>query len=132
MDEITMDRLAKVYIKIRGRLSELLREYEAAEEVLKKQQKEIADEMKNRLRALGVTSAGTTEGTVTLKTTSRFYAKDWEAMHNFIHEHDAAFLLEKRIAQSNMSEFLEKNPGVVPPGLDTVSEITVSVTKPRK
>ena len=53
-------------------------------------------------------------------------------MGNFIVEHAAPQLLEKRIAQKNMSEFLEQNPGMIPPGLNTMAEITVSVTKPRK
>lgn len=53
-------------------------------------------------------------------------------MHRFILEHDALFLLEKRIAQTNMDDFLEQNPGDVPPGLNTTSELTVSVMKPRK
>ena len=131
-DEVSMDRLAKVYIKIRDARTKLTQEYESREAELKAQQAEIANVMKERLKALGAKSAGTEFGTVTLKTTTRFYAQDWDAMYRFIHDNDAGFLLEKRIAQRNMSEFLEKNPGLVPPGLNTMSELEVSVTKPRK
>lgn len=133
MDETpSIDRLARVYIKIRDKLSELTRAYEAEEAKLKEQQAQIATAMKDQLQALGVKSAGTAFGTVSLKTKTRYYASDWEAMYRFIQEHDAAFLLEKRIAQSNMEAFLEQNPSDVPPGLSTMSEMTVSVTKPRK
>lgn len=131
-EDLTMDRLAKVYIKIRDARSKLTKDYEAEEERLKAQQAEIATLMKDKMRDLGVKSAGTAYGTVTLKVKTRYYAQDWDAMYRFIHDNDAGFLLEKRIAQTNMSAFLEQNPGNVPPGLNTMSETEVSVTKPRK
>jgi hypothetical protein len=56
-------------------------------------------------------------------------AQDWDAMKRFIIDHDAVDLLEKRIAQKAMSEFLTDNPGVVPPGLNTMTEVDVSVRK---
>jgi len=129
---VTMDRLTKVYVKIRDKRAELTRLFETEDARLKGQQAEVAGAMKDILRAAGGTGMKTNFGTVTLKTTMRFYAQDWDAMYRFIHDNDAGFLLEKRIAQRNMSEFLEKNPGLVPPGLNTMSELEVSVTKPRK
>jgi hypothetical protein len=129
---VTLDRLARVYIKMRDKLSELTREYETAEAAIKAQQAEVAAAMKDRLQALGAKSAATSYGTVTLKTSTRYYFQDWEAAHRFIIDNDAPYLLEKRVSQTMMKEFLETNPGVVPPGLNTMSELTVSVTKPRK
>lgn len=129
---ITLDVLAKIYVKMREKLSQLTRDYEAAEAEIKLQQAEVAAAMKDRLQALGAKSAGTTYGTVTLKTTTRYYFTDWEAAHQFIIDNNAPYLLEKRVSQSMMKEFLETNPGVVPPALNTMSELTVSVTKPRK
>lgn len=130
--ELTMDRLARVHIKMRDKLSLLTREYEEAEAAIKAQQAEIAAAMKDIIQTAGGESIRTASGTVTLKTTKRFYAQDWEAMGQFILDNSAPYLLEKRIAQKNMQEFLEANPTLVPPGLNTMSEITISVTKPRK
>lgn len=129
---VTMDRLTRVYIKMRDKLAEITREYEEKEAALKAQQAEVAAAMKDILQATGGTGIKTQYGTVALKTNTRYYTQDWDAMYRFLHDHDVLHLLEKRIAQKNMSEFLESNPGVVPPGLNTMSEITVSVTKPRK
>ena len=130
--EVTLDRLTKVYIKIRDKRSELTRIYEDEETRLKEQQAEIAAAMKEKLRAVGAKSAGTEYGTVTLKTNKRYYFTDWEEAYKFIIEHDMPSLLEKRVSQKNMEEFLESNPGMVPPGLNTMSELAISVTKPRK
>ena len=131
-ETIPMDRLAKVYVKIRDKISELTRDYETQVESLKASQAQVATTMKDQLRAAGMLSSKTEYGTVSLITKTRYYAQDWDAMKTFIKEHDAVDLLEKRIAQKNMQQFLEENPGVVPTGLNTVSEIEVSVRKPTK
>lgn len=131
-DVVTLDKLARIYIKMRDKLSQLTRDYETEEARIKAQQAEVAAAMKDRLQALGAKSAATSYGTVTLKTSTRYYFQDWDAAHKFIIDNEAPYLLEKRVSQSLMKEFLENNPGMVPPGLNTMSELTVSVTKPRK
>ena len=130
--DVTMDRLAKIYIKMRDKLATLAKEFETAEAAIKEQQAEVASAMKEILHKAGGESMRTSHGTVAVKTSTRYYVQDWEAMAQFILDNNAVFLLEKRVAQKNMSEFLEANPGTVPPSLNTMSEVTVSVTKPRK
>jgi hypothetical protein len=69
---------------------------------------------------------------VILATKTRYYTQDWSSFKDFILEHDAVDLLEKRIAQSNMAQFLEQNPGLVPPGLNSDTEYDVTVRRPSK
>jgi hypothetical protein len=88
--------------------------------------------MKDQMLALGLASVRTTEGTVTLSTKTRYNTQDWDAFKRFVVTNDAVDLLEKRIHQTNMSSFLEENPGSVPPGLNSVQEYAVSVRKPTK
>jgi hypothetical protein len=67
---------------------------------------------------------------VVLSTKTRFNTNDWDSFKQFILAHEAVDLLEKRIAQGNMATFLEENPGLVPPGLNSHSEYAISVRKP--
>ena len=127
-----MDRLTRVYIKMRDKLTELTYEFEEKEAALKAQQAEVAAAMKDILQTAGGTGMKTQFGTVSLRTSTRYYTQDWQAMYQFLTEHEALHLLEKRIAQKAMSEFLEANPGLIPQGLNTMSELSVSVVKPRK
>jgi hypothetical protein len=129
---IPMDRLAKVYVKIRDKISELTRDYETQVETLKAQQAQVSSTMKDQLRAMGSLSSKTEYGTVSLITKTRYYAMDKDAFKRFVIENDAADLYEQRVAQKNMAEFLDKNPGNVPPGLNIVSEIEVAVRRPTK
>lgn len=132
VETVPMDKLARVYIKIRDAIAEVTKELESKVEALKAQQDEVAAQMKEQLRATGQTAAKTAHGTVSLVTKVRYVAQDRDAMKQFILEHGAIDLLEMRIAQVNMGKFLEENPGVVPTGLNTLSELTISVRKPAK
>lgn len=129
-DTIPLDRLAKVYRKIRDEISVLTKEYDTQVEVLKAQQEEIKAAMKDQMQALGVTSVRTPQGTVVLSVKTRYSTADWDSFKKFVVEHDALDLYEKRIAQGNMKQFLEENPGVVPPGLNSNAEYDISVRKP--
>ena len=127
-----MDKLAKIYQKIRARVQALTTEYETQLDELKAQQQEVANEMKNRMQKLGMASVRTTEGTIVLGQKTRFFTSDWDSFKQFVLEHEVLDLFEKRIAQGNMKQFLEENPGVVPPGLNSDSEVTITVRKPTK
>lgn len=127
---VPLDKLAKIYRKMRDRVSELTREYDTEVETIKAQQAEVAAAMKEQMQALGVTSVRTDQGTVVLSVKTRYSTSDWDSFKSFVVEHDALDLFEKRIAQTNMKQFLDENPGVVPPGLNSNAEYDISVRKP--
>jgi predicted nuclease with TOPRIM domain len=129
---IPLDKLARVYRKIYTKVQELTKEYESQIEELKAKQDEIKNAMKDQMLALGSSSVRTDEGTIILSQKTRYYTDDWDSFKTFVTEHDALDLFEKRIAQKNMSMFLEENPGVVPAGLNSMSEYAVTVRKPTK
>jgi len=131
-DIVPMDKLAKIYIKIRARIQELTQEYETQVEELKAQQNELVSAMKDQMLAMGSTTMRTDAGTVMLSKKTRYSTSDWEEFKLFMVEHDAIDVLEKRIAQSNMAKFLEENPGIVPPGLNSDTEYAISVRKPTR
>jgi hypothetical protein len=134
MTEITvpMDKLARIYRKIKTEIDTLTQEYDNKLETLKAQQDELKFAMKDQMQALGVKSVQTSFGTVAMIHKTRYSTQDWDSFKKFIVEHDVVDLLEKRIAQTNMARFLEENPGSVPPGLNSFSDFEIRVTKPSK
>lgn len=127
---VPMDKLARVYRKMQTRIQELTAAYETEVEALKAQQEEIKNALKDQMLSLGVKSVNTEAGTVILSTKTRYQTHDWDAFKQFVIEHDAVDLLEKRIAQTNMSTFLKENPSLMPPGLNSNTEFNISVRKP--
>jgi len=129
---VPLDKLARVYRKIRDKIQVMTKEYETAVEELKAQQAEIKNAMKDQMLALGSSPIKTPEGTIILAQKVRYYTDDWDSFKQFVVEHDALDLFEKRIHQTNMVSFLDDNPGVVPSGLNSMTEYDVSVRKPTK
>ena len=82
-------------------------------------------------RTLNVTSIKTNVGTLTRKLKTRYWTSDWPQMYKFMKENDALELVEKRIQQSNIKQFISDNPELSPPGLQSTSEYTVSILKNR-
>jgi hypothetical protein len=124
--------LVKIYRKIKLEIDTMTQEYDTKLEVLKGQQDEIKFALKDQMQALGVSSLKSPFGTVSMRPTKRYSTNDWSSFKDFILAHGAIELLEKRIAQTNMVQFLEENPGVLPPGLNSVSDFNIVITKPTK
>lgn len=129
-DVIPLDKLTRIYMKMRAKIQEVEAEYESKIEDLKNQQKEVKNAIKDLMLQQGSRSVRTDFGTVVLSEKTRFYTQDWDSFKKFVIEQDAVDLLERRIHQSNMAKFLEENPALHPPGLNSDTEFDVSVRKP--
>ena len=129
---VPMDKLAKVYRRMQSLVQELTAQYESEIEDIKRQQDVVKIALKDQMLKLGVSSVRTDQGTVVLSTKTRYNTQDWDSFKEFIKEHDALDLLEKRIAQTNMATFLSENPSLVPAGLNSMTEYAISVRKPTK
>ena len=129
---VPMDKLAKVYRRMQSRIQELTTQYESEIEDIKRQQDVVKIALKDQMLKLGVSSVRTDQCTVVLSTKTRYNTQDWDSFKEFIKEHDALDLLEKRIAQTNMATFLSENPSLVPAGLNSLTEYAISVRKPTK
>ena len=121
----TADQLAKVYVKIRDKRREL--EKQAAE--LKEKESLLAAEMLEICKAQGAQTMRTQYGTISRRTTKNYWTSDWDSFFKFVKEHDAFSLMFRRINSESMSQFLEENPDVLPPGLNADVTQTVVITK---
>jgi hypothetical protein len=117
-------------LHLRARREALKREYEAADKVLTDEMASIELVLRQALQAAGATSIRTPAGTVLLQETIRYWPSDWQSMYDFISEHAAFHLLERRIHNTNMTQFLRDHPGDVPVGLNIEVERKAVVRKP--
>jgi sugar phosphate isomerase/epimerase len=124
-----LDRLTSIYLKIRDKRSELKREFENQDKDLEEQQKMLAEQMLESCKELGADSIKTPHGTIIRSVKSKYWTGDWDSMYRFIKEHDAFGLLEKRLHQTNMKDFLHENPDVMPMGLNVENEYTIVVRR---
>ena len=124
-----LDLLAGVYIKIRDARTTLKAEFTTQDSVLQEQMDLLETNMLDACKDLNASSIKTPHGTIIRSVKSRYWTNDWDSMYTFIREQGAFGLLEKRLHQTNMKEFLVENPDLLPMGLNVESEYTVVVRR---
>jgi hypothetical protein len=124
-----LDLLAGVYIKIRDARTTLKAEFTMQDSVLQEQMDLLETNMLDACKELNASSIKTPHGTIIRSVKSRYWTNDWDSMYTFIKEQGAFGLLEKRLHQTNMKEFLVENPDLLPMGLNVESEYTVVVRR---
>ena len=122
----TPDILANAYIKLR----EAIKSKEEEIKNLKAKQEKINEKFNELCEEQNIDSLRTPAGTITRRVHTSYWASDWDQMHEFIGEHKAFHLLERRVSNRNMAEFLEANPDIAPPGLQVNRKYVISVRKP--
>jgi len=126
MSQETPDKMVSAYINIRSAIQQ--KEQEIKE--LKETQEAIANQMLEMFSENNLDSIKTQYGTASRLVHSSYWTSDWESMYEFIRENDAYHLLEKRIHNGNMREFLNDNPDSLPIGLQLNTKYVISVRKP--
>ncbi len=129
MTQIPTDKLVKAYIKMRDAKAELKRKFEEEEAKIKEQMDEVERHLLETCKSAGADSIKTAHGTIIRKVETRYWTSDWESMHKFVLENTAPELLERRISQNTMKEFLQNNPDKLPPGLNADSRYTVTIRR---
>jgi alpha-galactosidase/6-phospho-beta-glucosidase family protein len=128
-EDISMEKLTRIYIKMRDRKAELSKELEEQIGNIDDQMKAIKTAILDQMKDLGVESLRTDSGTVYRTTKTLYTTSDWESMHKFVLEHSVPELLEKRLQQTNTKAFLEEHPDLLPPGLNATTEYSVTIRR---
>lgn len=124
-EEVTAERLTKIYVRIRDKRREL----EKQSEELKLQLDVVSAKLLEICKAQGVSTMRTPYGTVSKRITKNYWTNDWGSFMEFVKKHDALALLQHRINTTNMEQFLEAHPDLHPPGLNLDASNTIVITK---
>lgn len=128
-DKVPVEKLVRVYLKMNATLTEMRHAYEAQEKVLKEKMATVKGALLEHCKAHNVDSVRTGEGLFYRTVKRDYWTSDWDSMRKFIVEHKVPELLHERIHQTNMKQFLEEHPDLLPPGLNVDSEYTITVRR---
>lgn len=127
--EVPLEKLVRVYIKMRGAKDKITKEYESQLEKIEADMQTIKQALLGYCKEHNVESVRTKEGVFYRNIKKRYWTNDWEAMGKFVVENNAPELLEKRLHQGNTQAFLEQHPDLLPPGLNVDSEFTITIRR---
>ncbi len=128
--DMKVDDLVKVYRKMRDTLKEREEAHKQELAELREQMDEVSATLLEFLNDNNLDNVKTPEGTVSRRVNTRYWTSDWEQLYDFVKEHDAFALLERRIHNTNMRQFLEENPDLLPRGLQVDNRYIIQVRKP--
>jgi hypothetical protein len=126
---IPLDKLVKIYVKMRDKLSEEKKAFEAIEKDLKEQMAQVATELKARAIQQGVEGFKTDFGTVYLSESMKVSCADWAVFGEFLKTHDPLEFMEKRISSTAVKEYMKHTNGQLPPGVSIFKEIEARVRR---
>jgi hypothetical protein len=127
--DVSVEKLVKVYIKMRDKHTEMLHEFQEQEKDIKAKMAKVKLALLEHCKEHNVDSVRTGEGLFFRTVKQNYWTSDWESMGKFIVDHNAPDLLEKRLHQGNMKQFLEEHPDLLPPGINVDSEYSVTVRR---
>lgn len=127
--DIPVEKIISTFLKIRSAKEELTRSYEAQVAELDEQMTVLKQKLLEVCKDTGVTSLGTGNAIAYRTVKNRYWTNDWSNFYNFLKDKGKLELLEKRIHQTNMKEFLEEHPDTRPPGLNIDSEYDITIKR---
>jgi hypothetical protein len=129
VNDVDLSKLVRVYLKMKAKRDEITAEYKEKEGAIKSQMDLVKRALLDYCKDSGNDSVRTSEGLFYKSTRQSYWTSDWESMGKFIVEHGVPDLLDKRIHQSNMKQFLDENPDLLPPGLNVDKEYSITVRR---
>jgi len=129
-EKIPINDVVAAYRKVRDAVAEAEAAHEKEMAALKEQMDILSAELLNFCNEQNLDSVRTPAGTISRRVQTRYWTTDWESMYQFVLEHEAPFVLERRIHNGNLKQFLEDHPDVLPVGLQVDNKYTITVRKP--
>jgi hypothetical protein len=131
MDDMSANKLVKIYLKIRDARTELSKKFKAEDALLVEQMDLVEKQLLEACNENDAKSINTAAGLVMRGVSTQYMTSDWDSMYKFIKDNDALGLLKQSLHQSNMKQFLDEYPDKFPPGMlvDSKYKITVRRSK---
>jgi len=125
------DQLVETFITLRNERDRMRNEWEAKDAAIKDEMTTLEQALLAICNETNATSIKTDKGTVIRKLNERFFCSDWDNFRDYVLQHQALELLERRIHQGNFKEFIaERQDEGLPPGVNVMREFGVTVRKP--
>ena len=127
--DVPIEQIVSTYIKLRDKRDMMYQEFKDKTAQIEEDMQTLKHKLVDISKETGVTSFSSPSGVAYRTVKNRYWTNDWGSFYQFMQEHGAMGLLEKRIHQTSMKEFLDENPEVHPPGLHVDSEYEITVRR---
>ena len=127
--DIPIEQIVSTYIKLRDKRDMMYQDFKEKTAQIEEDMQTLKHKLVEISKETGATSFSSPSGTAYRTVKNRYWTNDWESFYAFMREQGSMELLEKRIHQTNIKEFIDANPDVHPPGLNIDSEYEITIRR---
>jgi hypothetical protein len=127
--DVPIEQIVSTYIKLRDKRDMMYQDFKEKTAQIDEDMQTLKHKLVEVSKETGATSFSSPSGVAYRTVKNRYWTNDWESFYKFMQEHGAMALLEKRIHQTSMKEFMDDNPEVHPPGLHVDSEYEITIRR---
>lgn len=133
METININELVNTYLTIRHEREMLAQQFEAKDTELKNDLAAIEQVLLAECNKIDANSINTPVGSVIRGVKDTYMCTDWDNFKQFVVQNQLIDVLQQRIHQGNLKEYLSQHESDgLPPGLNVSREHTITVRKPTK
>lgn len=115
---LDINAIVERYIQMRDMKDKLKKELEKKTEQLEMAMKKCEGAIMNHLDLQGAESIRSAAGTVYKAQTTSATVDDWDSLLSYIRDNEAWNMLDHKVNKTAVAEFMEANPGDLPPGVN--------------
>lgn len=132
-EDIKLDEIVQTYLRIRSQRETIQRDYELQDAELKAEQVQLEQVLLEQCNSMNAETIRTGAGTIVKTLKENFICSDWDGLKSFILENGLIELMQQRLHNTNLKEYLANHEGEgMPPGVSSFREYSVVVKKPSK
>lgn len=124
-----LEKMVKVFIKMRDTRSAMKQEFEAKYNALGEDMELIQNMLLKFLQDNKLQNIKTDHGLVYKTETIKPSAADWDVFYTWIKKNDAFDALEKRITKRFIKDYMDQHDGGVPPGVTVYRGYEVGIRR---
>jgi len=130
-EQIKLDEIVQAYLTIRGQRENIAREFELKDAELKAEQAQLEQVLLEQCNEMNAETIRTGAGTVVKTLRESYICSDWDGLKSFIMENGLIELMQQRLHNTNLKEYLTTHEGEgMPPGVSSFREYSIVVKKP--
>ena len=132
-EQIKLDEIVQAYLTIRGQRENIAREFELQDAELKAEQAQLEQVLLEQCNEMNAETIRTGAGTVVKTLRESYICSDWDGLKSFIMDNGLIELMQQRLHNTNLKEYLASHDGEgMPPGVSSFREYSIVVKKPSK
>ena len=132
-EDIKLDEIVQAYLTIRGQRENIAREFELQDAELKAEQAQLEQVLLEQCNEMNAETIRTGAGTIVKTLRESYICSDWDGLKSFIMENGLIELMQQRLHNTNLKEYLTSHEGEgMPPGVSSFREYSIVVKKPSK